>query len=114
MRGLRQQLVDLDDGEVGEPAEVGLVAPDPLIAGHHRVVVRRLVLIVDVVAVHRDAVARLPVAHRGADAQHDTGGIAADDLVRLIVALGPLALATESRQRAERADRLEDGASTPC
>ena len=41
------------------------------LVGEHRVVVRRRVLVVDVVAVHGDLVARLPVAHRRADAQHD-------------------------------------------
>ena len=68
---LGHQLVGLDDGEVGEAAEVGLEAPDPLVGGEHRVVVRRRVLVVDGVAVDRDPVAGLPVAHRRADAQHD-------------------------------------------
>jgi len=36
---LRHQLVGLDDGEVGEAAEVCLVAPDALLGIHHRVVV---------------------------------------------------------------------------
>ena len=51
--GLRHQLVGLHDREVGEAAEVRLEPPDPLVAGEHRVVVGRRVLIVDVVAVHR-------------------------------------------------------------
>ena len=52
--------------EVGQAAEVRLEAPDALVGGEHRVVVRRRVLVVDVVAVHDDLVARLPVAHRRA------------------------------------------------
>ena len=37
---LRHQLVGLDDGDLGEPAEVRLEAPDALVRRHHRVVVR--------------------------------------------------------------------------
>ena len=62
VRGLRHELVGLHDAELAEAAEVRLVAPDPLVVGEHRVVVRRRVLVVDVVAVHGDGVARLPRA----------------------------------------------------
>ena len=68
----------------------------------------RRVLVVDVVAVHGDRVARLPVAHRRADAQHDAGGVAADHVVRLVVARAPHALAAEALQEPERRQRLED------
>ena len=59
VRRLRHQLVGLHQGELAEPAVVGLVAPDALVGGEHRVVVRARVLVVDVVAVHGDRVAGL-------------------------------------------------------
>ena len=94
--------------QVGEPAEVGLEAPDPLVGGEHRVVVGRRVLVVDRVAVDRHPVAGLPVAHRRPDAQHDAGGVGADDVVRQGVAGGPRALAGVAVEEAERRQRLED------
>ena len=39
VRRLRHQLVGLDQGELGQPAEVGLEPPDPLLGVEHRVVV---------------------------------------------------------------------------
>ena len=54
VRGLRHELVRLHDRDLGEAAEVGLEAPDALVRRHHRVVVRRRVLVVDVQAVHGD------------------------------------------------------------
>ena len=65
VRGLRHELVRLHDRDLGEPAEVRLEAPDALVRGHHRVVVRGRVLVVDVQTVRGDDVARLPVPHRG-------------------------------------------------
>ena len=105
---LRHQLVRLDDAEVGQAAEVRLEPPDPLVGGEHRVVVRRRVLVVDVVAVHGHPVARLPVANGGPDAQHDARGVGTDHVVRQRVALRPLALATQAVEEAERRQRLED------
>ena len=92
VRGLRHQLVGLHHGELAEAAVVGLVAPDALVGGEHRVVVRARVLVVDVVAVHGDRVAGLPDPHRRADPQHDAGGVAADDVERLVVPGAPDAL----------------------
>ena len=57
MRGLGHELVRLHDRDLGEPAEVRLEAPDALVGRHHRVVVRRRVLVVDVEAVRRHPVA---------------------------------------------------------
>jgi len=110
MRGLWHQLVRLHHREVGEPAEVGLVAPDALVGAEHRVVVCARVLIVDVVAVDGHAVAGFPRAHRIADTQHHTGAVAADHVIRQVVALGPRTLAREPSERAERADRFENRA----
>ena len=93
---LGHELVGLDDREVGQPAEVRLEAPDALVGGQHRVVVGRRVLVVDVVAVDRDPVARLPVAHRRPDLQHDARGVGADDVVRQGVAGAPDALLAEA------------------
>ena len=55
---LGHELVGLDHGQVGQAAEVGLEAPDPLVGGQHGVVVGRRVLVVDVVAVDGDACRR--------------------------------------------------------
>src|SRR4029077_17977679 len=91
---LRHELISLHDRDLAEAAEVRLVAPDALIRREHRVVVRGRILVVDVIAVHGDRVARLPVANGRADAQHDTGGVAPEHVVRLVVAGTPDALAT--------------------
>ena len=102
------ELVGLDHREVGQAAEVRLEAPDPLVGGQHRVVVGRRVLVVDVVAVDRDPVARLPVPYGGARPQHDARGVAADDVVRQVVALAPHALPAEAVEVEEGRQRLED------
>ena len=106
--GLRHQLVGLDDGEVGEPAEVGLEPPDQLVRREHRVVVGAGVLVVDVVAVDGDLVARLPVAHRRPDPQDHARRVGADDVVRQGVARAPLVLAAHLVEEAERRQRFED------
>ena len=78
------------------------------LVGEHRVVVRARVLVVDVVAVHRDLVADLPVAHRGAGAQHDTGGVRADHVVVEGVARAPDDSLAEPVEESEGRHRLED------
>ena len=118
---LGHQLVGLDDGEVGEAAEVRLEAPDALVGGQHRVVVGRRVLVVDVVAVDGDPVARLPVAHRRPDPQHDAGGVGADHVVgRAWRAPHSLSLPRRSRKpnvgsgsKMRRPHRVEVDASWP-
>jgi hypothetical protein len=72
MRGLRHQLIRLDHRDVGESTEVRFEPPDALVRGHHRIVVRGRVLVVDVQTMHGHDVARLPVTHCGADPEHDT------------------------------------------
>ena len=108
VRGFGHELVRLHQRELTETAVVGLVAPDALVRRQHRVVVRARVLVVDVVAVHRDRVTGLPRTHRRADAQHHTGGVAADHVERLVVTRAPHALASEPLQEPERGHRLED------
>ena len=108
VRRLRHQLVGLHDRQIGEAAVVRLEAPDPLVVGEHRVVVGGVVLPVDVVAVHRDPVARLPVADRLTDAQHDTRRIRADHVERLRVALRDLRLAGQTVEEPERRQWFED------
>ena len=97
--GLRHELVRLHEREIGETAEVRLEAPDALVGREHRVVVRGRVLVVDVVAVDGDPVAGLPVAHRGADAQHDARRVGADHVVRQVVALRPTRSPCRARSR---------------
>ena len=106
--GLGHELVGLHDGQVGEAAEVRLEAPDALVGGEHRVVVGRRVLVVEVVAVHDDPVAGLPVAHRRADPQHDARRVGADDVVVEGVARAPHRLLAEPVEEPERGQRLED------
>ena len=108
VRGLGHQLVGLHQRELAQAAVVGLVAPDALVGGEHRVVVRARILVVDVVAVDGDRVARLPRADRGAHSEHHARGVAAHDVERLVVARAPHALAPESLQEPERGDGLED------
>ena len=87
---LGHQLVGLDQGQLGEPAEVGLEAPDPLLRVEHRVVVAGGVLQLDRQAVRDHLVAGLPPGHAGADPQHHAGRVRADHVVRQVVALGQL------------------------
>ena len=104
----------LTTAEVGQAAEVRLEAPDALVGGEHRVVVGRRVLVVDVVAVHDDPVARLPVAHGRADLQHDAGRVGADDVVVLRVALAPHRLLAEPVEEPEGRAAARRSTSTPC
>ena len=108
VRRLGHELVRFDDGDVGQPSEVGLEAPDALVGRQHGVVVGRGVLVVDVVALDRDLVAHLPVAHRRACPQHDAGGVRADHVVVERVAGRPGPLLGEAVEEAERGERLED------
>ncbi len=107
-RGLRHQLVGLDQGEIGQAAEVGLEPPDPLIVREHRVVVRARALVVDVVAVDGDPVAGLPVAHGRPGPQHHTRGVRADDVVVERVAAPHADLLAQPVEEAEGRERLED------
>ena len=61
--GLGHQLVGLDQGQLGQAAEVGLEAPDPLLRVHHRVVVPGRVLQLHRQAVRHHLVAGLPPVH---------------------------------------------------
>ena len=106
---LGHELIRLHDGDVGQPAEVGLKAPDALVRGQHGVVVSRRVLIVDVIAVDGDLVAHLPVAHHGASAEDDAGRVRADDVVVEGVAGRPGALLGQTVEEAESRQGLEDG-----
>ena len=73
--GLGHQLVGLDQRDLGQAAEVGLEAPDPLLGIHHRVVVPVGALELDRQAVGDDLVARLPQvdAHARWPARRRTG-----------------------------------------
>ena len=98
MRGLGQQLLGLDLGELRERAPARLVAPD-LLRGRGQGVeaVDLGVLVGGLVAVDDDLVAGLPARHAGADLPDDARGVRAADVV---VVLGVVA---EDRDRlAER------------
>ena len=106
--GLGHELVRPGEGDLRQPAVVRLEPPDALVHRHHGVVVRGRVLVVDVVAVHRDLVAGLPVPHRRPDAQDHAGGVAPHHVEGLVVALAPHALLAEALEELERRQRLED------
>ena len=105
---LGHQLIGLDDGEIGQATEVGLEAPDPLVRAEHRIIVGGRVLIVDVVAVHGHPVPGFPVSDCRAGAEHDTGSVGTNDLIRKCMAAAPLALLAETIEEAERRQRFED------
>ena len=65
-------------------------------------------LVVDVVAVDGDPVARLPVAHGRAGPQDHARGVGADHVVVEGVALAPGALLAQAVEEAEGGQRLED------
>ena len=108
MPRLGHQLVGLDDGDVGQAAEIGLESPDPLVVGQYRVVVRGRVLVVHVVAVHRDPVTGPPFADRRAHPEHHSGGIGAHHVVVEGVPGAPLALLAEPVQETEGGKGFED------
>ena len=67
-----EQLIGLDQGDLGEAAEVGLETPDALFGVEHRVVVAEGALELDGEAVGDDLVAGLPGVHTWARPQHNT------------------------------------------
>ena len=86
--GLGHQLVGLDQRELGEPAEVRLESPDPLLGVEHRVVVAVGRLQLDRQAVRDDLVAGLPGVHPRPGAEHDAGEVGADHVVGQVVPRG--------------------------
>ena len=88
MGRLRHQLVGLDQRELGQPAEVGLETPDPLLGVEHRVVVAVGCLELDRQTVRDDFVAGRPRVHAGPGPQHDAGQVGAHHVVGQVVALG--------------------------
>ena len=106
--GLGHQLVGLHQGEVGEAAEVGLEAPDPLLGVHHRVVVAVGALQLDREAVRDHLVAGLPGVHAQAGLEHHAGQVGADHVVGQVVPLGQRRHPAVALQEPERGDRLED------
>ena len=106
--GLGHQLVGLDQGDLGQAAEVGLEAPDPLLGVEHRVVVPVGGLQLHGQAVRDDLVAGAPGVDTGAGAQHDAGEVGADDVVRQVVPLGQRGEPAVALQEPEGRHRLED------
>lgn len=106
--GLGHQLVGLDEGDLGETAEVGLEAPDALLGVEHRVVVAVRGLQLDGETVRDDLVAGLPGVDAGAGAQDHAREVGADDVVRQVVAPGEVGELAVALQEAEGRHRLED------
>ena len=97
---LRQQLLGLDLGELGERAPGRLVAPDLLARRRHRVEPVDLdVLVGGLVAVDHDLVAGLPAGDALADLPDDPRGVRAADVVAV---LGVVAVAEHRDRLAER------------
>ena len=65
-------------------------------------------MVIYVVAMNSDLVARVPQTHGTTDAQHNAGRIRANDVLVNVVALCPLALFTEASQCTKCADGLEN------
>ena len=112
--GLGHQLVGLHHRQVGQAAEVGLEPPDALVVGEHRVVVGARALVVDVVAVDGDLVARLPVAYCRPGPQDHTRGVGPDDVVVEGVALSPDALLARAGRGTRRWGVARRSRSTRC
>ena len=105
---LGHQLVGLDQRDVGEPAEVGLEAPDALLGVHHRVVVAVGALQLDRQAVGDDLVAGVPRVHAEAGLEHHAGQVGADDVVGQVVPLRQRGDPAVALEEAEGRQRLED------
>ena len=105
---LGHQLVGLDQGDLGEAAEVGLEPPDALLRVEHRVVVAVGRLQLHRQAVRDDLVAGVPGVDPGTGAQHDARQVGADDVVRQVVALGQRRELPVPLQEGEGGDGLED------
>jgi len=83
--GLGQELLRLDQAELGEGAPVGLVAPDLLVlAGQRVLAVARRALAARLVAVQDHLVADLPALHRATDLPDDSGRVRAGDVEVLL------------------------------
>src|SRR5207249_9444267 len=84
---LRQALVLLHAGELGEAPPVGLVAPDPEARAEHRIPARPHDRVVGGprAAVDDDVVAHVDVADVATDLPHDARGIAAAEVERAVV-----------------------------
>jgi hypothetical protein len=90
MGGLRHELVGLDHRQVGEATKVGFKSPDALVGGEHGVVVGPWVLVVDVIAVDHDPIARFPGTHGRSHPDDNARGVGADHVIREIVPGTPL------------------------
>ena len=110
MPGLGHQLIGLDQSQLGQAAEVGLVAPDALLRVEHGVVVPVRAFQLDGQAVGDDLVARLPGGHPGAGAQHHAREVGADHVIRQVVPRRDRRELPVAAQEGEGGDRREDGA----
>ena len=105
---LGHQLVGLDQGQLGQAAEVGFVAPDALFRVEHGVVVPVGAFQLHGQAVGDDLLARLPDGHPGAGAQHHARQVRADHVIRQVVPRGELRELPVAAQEGEGGHRRED------
>ncbi len=108
VRGLRHELVRLDQGELGQPPEVRLKAPDALLGVEHRVVVALGTLQLDRQAVGDHLVTGRPGVYRGAGSQHHTGQVGTDHVIWQVMSLAERGEPAVALQETERRERLED------
>ena len=98
---LGHQLIGLHHRDVSQSTEVRFEAPDALVGSHHRVVVTRGVLVVEIVAVHRNLITDFPVTNGRANAHYDTRRVRTNDVIVEGVALTPDRLLTKTVQESE-------------
>ena len=107
---LGHQLVGLDDGQLGQAAEVGLVAPDALLGVEHGVVVAVGALQLHGQAVGDDLLPRLPHGHAGPGAQHHARHVRTDHVIGQVVPRGELGQLPVTAQEREGGHGREDRA----
>ena len=111
--GLWHQLIGFDHRDIGEATKLGLESPDALVGCEHRVIVRRGVLIVDVVAVDGHSVSGFQL-RTAEPTRDDSGGVRTNDEARRAY----VGMPTQIRKRDGRESRMWEAAqkwmSTPC
>ena len=108
------ELLGLDSGELGEAAIAGLVAPDALTGGIHRIAaIAFLIVAIVLVAVYDDLVTDLPALHPGPDGPDNSRGIGSGDVDVALVNIegtdgnaerGPHAVVVDTRRHDENQD----------
>ncbi len=108
VRGFGHELVGLDQGQLGESAEVRLKAPDALLGVEHGVVVAVRAFQLDRQAVGDHLITGGPHVYAGTGTQDDTGEVRADHMVGEVVAFAERGQPAVALQEAERRQWFED------